>query len=61
MHRGNSCGVLSGWIGWVGWDGNLCVGLLYDHRFSVLKIIIMTQSKIKDTSLSQSVSKILTV
>ena len=23
-----------GWMGWVGWD--LCVGLLYEHRFAVL-------------------------
>ena len=22
-------------VGWV-WDGNLCVGLLYEHRFAVL-------------------------
>ena len=28
----------SGWV-WVGWDGNLCVGLLYEHRFAVLKSI----------------------
>ena len=22
--------------GWIGWDGNLCVGLFYEHRFAVL-------------------------
>ena len=21
----------------LGWDGNLCVGLLYEHRFAMLK------------------------
>ena len=24
-----------GWV-WVGWDGNLCVGLFYEHCFAVL-------------------------
>ena len=24
------------WIGWVGLDWDLCVGLLYEHRFAVL-------------------------
>ena len=34
-------------LGWVGWD--LCVGLLYEHRFAVLIIVIIgliTNSKI---------------
>ena len=27
--------AISGWDGY-GWDGNLCLGLLYEHRFAVL-------------------------
>ena len=23
-------------LGWMGWDWDLCVGLLYEHRFAVL-------------------------
>ena len=29
-----------------GWDGNLCVGLFYEHRFAVL----INDSKIRDIS-----------
>jgi len=25
-------------LGWMGWDWDLCVGLLYEHRFAVLKM-----------------------
>ena len=25
-------------LGWMGWDWDLCVGLLYEHRFAVLII-----------------------
>ena len=29
------CGA-NKWMGCVGWDGNLCVGLLFEHHFAVL-------------------------
>ena len=30
-----------GWIG-LGWDGlDICVGLLYEHRFAVLIIVLL--------------------
>ena len=32
-----------------GWDGNLCVGLLYEHRFAVLIMMVASSQVLQPT------------